>query len=232
MGRFIEGADRRQATLLPDTIDDYVGEENPVRVVDAFVEMLDLAALGFDGVDPRRDRAPELPSGDDAQDLRLRLSQPGAVLAAARARVRAQPGADLAHGPPGARLQDDRRFPTRQRPRHPQGLPAVRRALPRSGSPRRRLVAIDGSKFKAVNATKNFTPRSSSAGWARSTPRSTAIWPSSTAPTRCVAQDRLHADRRSASEACIKKLAHTAKRRARWQPSSSDGQHRRDARSR
>lgn len=52
MGRFIEGADRRQTTLLPDTIDDYVGEENPVRVIDAFVEMLDLAALGLEGVIP------------------------------------------------------------------------------------------------------------------------------------------------------------------------------------
>lgn len=50
MGRFIEGADRRQATLLPDTIEDYVGDENPVRVIDAFVDMLDLAAVGFDGV--------------------------------------------------------------------------------------------------------------------------------------------------------------------------------------
>lgn len=42
MGRFIEGADRRQSTLLPEAIDDYVGEENPVRVVDVFVDALDL----------------------------------------------------------------------------------------------------------------------------------------------------------------------------------------------
>jgi hypothetical protein len=33
MGRFIEGADRRQATLLPETLEDYVGEDNPVRVM-------------------------------------------------------------------------------------------------------------------------------------------------------------------------------------------------------
>jgi transposase len=52
MGRFIEGADRGQATLLPEAIDDYVGDENPVRVVDAFVEALDLAILGFEGVIP------------------------------------------------------------------------------------------------------------------------------------------------------------------------------------
>jgi transposase len=48
----IEGPDRTQATLLPEAIDDYVGEENSVRVVDAFVDALDLAGLGFDGVIP------------------------------------------------------------------------------------------------------------------------------------------------------------------------------------
>jgi len=58
MGRFIEGSDRRQATLLPDTVEDYVGEENPVRVIDAFVEMLDLAVLGFDGIIPEETGRP------------------------------------------------------------------------------------------------------------------------------------------------------------------------------
>lgn len=48
MKRFIEGFDRSQTTLLPDCVDDYVGEDNPVRAIDAFVDMLDLASLGFD----------------------------------------------------------------------------------------------------------------------------------------------------------------------------------------
>ena len=48
MKRFIEGLDRRQSTLLPDCIDDYVAEDNPVRAIDAFIDMLDLGALGFD----------------------------------------------------------------------------------------------------------------------------------------------------------------------------------------
>jgi hypothetical protein len=52
MARFIEGADRRQVALLPESLDDYVGADNPVRVVDAFVDALDLAKLGFDGVAP------------------------------------------------------------------------------------------------------------------------------------------------------------------------------------
>jgi hypothetical protein len=46
--RFIEGLVRSQTTLLPDCVDDYVEEENPARAVDAFVDMLDLAAFGFD----------------------------------------------------------------------------------------------------------------------------------------------------------------------------------------
>src|SRR6201996_9221607 len=47
MGRFIEGFDRRQPLLLPDCVDDYVGEDNTVRVIDVFIDELDLQALGF-----------------------------------------------------------------------------------------------------------------------------------------------------------------------------------------
>ena len=49
MGRFIEGSERRQRLLLPDCIDDYVAEDSPVRVVDMFVDELDLSGLGFEG---------------------------------------------------------------------------------------------------------------------------------------------------------------------------------------
>src|SRR5271167_2835172 len=52
MNRFIEGEDRRQATLLPDSLEDYVTDDNPVRVVDVFIAELDLAAMGFAGVAP------------------------------------------------------------------------------------------------------------------------------------------------------------------------------------
>ncbi len=80
MTRFIEGLDRSQSTLLPECIDDYVGEYNPVRAIDAFVDMLDLAALGFD-VEPEATGRPGYSPGDDAQTLPLRLSKPGAVIA-------------------------------------------------------------------------------------------------------------------------------------------------------
>src|SRR5579864_6622148 len=52
MRRFIKEADRGQSTLLPECLDDFIDEGNPVRVIDVFVDALDLAELGFDGVDP------------------------------------------------------------------------------------------------------------------------------------------------------------------------------------
>lgn len=48
MTRYIQGSDRSQVTLLPECLDDFIGEDNPVRVVDVFVDELDLAELGFE----------------------------------------------------------------------------------------------------------------------------------------------------------------------------------------
>lgn len=52
MKRFIEGQDRAQSTLLPECVDDWVAEDNPVRAIDVFVDGLDLTELGFAGVTP------------------------------------------------------------------------------------------------------------------------------------------------------------------------------------
>src|SRR3954451_16197933 len=52
MHRFIEGEDRMQPALLPHCLEDYVDEENPVRVIEAFIDELDLAALDFSGMTP------------------------------------------------------------------------------------------------------------------------------------------------------------------------------------
>ena len=52
MKRFVEGADRGQSTLFPECLEDWIGEDNPVRVIDVFVDELDLAELEFGGVDP------------------------------------------------------------------------------------------------------------------------------------------------------------------------------------
>ncbi len=51
MKRFIQGEGRAQRILLPECMDDYVAEANPVRVVDVFIDELDLGKLGFEGVD-------------------------------------------------------------------------------------------------------------------------------------------------------------------------------------
>ena len=64
MKRFIESQDRRQATLLPDSLEDYVTDDNPVRVIDVFIDELDLAAMGFAGVAP------------EARDGRLIIQRP------------------------------------------------------------------------------------------------------------------------------------------------------------
>jgi transposase len=58
MKRFIEGGDRGQGTLLPELLDDYVAENNPVRVVDVFVDELDLGKLGFERVQPAKTGRP------------------------------------------------------------------------------------------------------------------------------------------------------------------------------
>ena len=52
MKRFIQGEHRGQGTLLPESLDDYVSDTNPVRVVDVFVDELDLVNLGFEGAIP------------------------------------------------------------------------------------------------------------------------------------------------------------------------------------
>lgn len=58
MKRFIEGEDRSQSTLFPERLDDYIGEDNPVRIVDVFVDELDLARLGFEGAAPEATSRP------------------------------------------------------------------------------------------------------------------------------------------------------------------------------
>src|ERR1700733_364739 len=58
MKRFVEGKDRTQGVLLPEFLDDYVAEDNPVRAIDVFVDELDLRGLGFEGVVPEETGRP------------------------------------------------------------------------------------------------------------------------------------------------------------------------------
>ena len=85
MTRFVQAADRHQVALLPDCLDDYVTQDNPTRVVDAFVDELDLAALGFAGVTPAATGRPGYHpatllklylGGERTQTLRLEAAVP------------------------------------------------------------------------------------------------------------------------------------------------------------
>ena len=64
MKRFVEGADRGQSTLFPECLEDWIDQDNPVRVIDVFVDELDLSELGFGVVDPKATGRPSYhPSG-------------------------------------------------------------------------------------------------------------------------------------------------------------------------
>ena len=52
MPRYVEGQDRTQSVLFPERLDDLIDEDNPVRVIDVFVDELDLRNLGFEGAEP------------------------------------------------------------------------------------------------------------------------------------------------------------------------------------
>jgi transposase len=60
MKRFVEGTDRAQSTLFPECLEDWIDENNPVQVVDAFVEELDLEELEFDGLLLRQPAVPRI----------------------------------------------------------------------------------------------------------------------------------------------------------------------------
>ena len=78
MARYVEGWDRRQSFLLPECVDDYVDENNPVRVIEAFVGQLDLAALGFGRAVPADTGRPGDPG--DMPSVRAAVPKAGPIL--------------------------------------------------------------------------------------------------------------------------------------------------------
>ena len=116
----ITGTDRAQVFLLPDTVDDYVGPDNPVRFIDAFVDSLDLAGAGFERAEPKETGRPGYDPSDLLKLPHLRVSEPGAIQPSAGGGNPPQPGGDLAVAPPAAELQDPCGFPARE----PGGVPA------------------------------------------------------------------------------------------------------------
>ena len=159
MRRFIEGEGRHQVTLLPECLDDYIGEDNPVRVVDMFVDELDLAELGFGGVAPA---ATGRPSYHPSVLLKIYIyGYLNRIQSSRRLEREAQRNVELMWLT--GRLAPD--FKTIADFRHDNGK-GIRNVCKRFVDMCRQLnlfsqaiVAIDGSKFKAVNnRDKNFTP--------------------------------------------------------------------------
>jgi transposase len=156
--RIVEGRDRRQGVLLPEYLDDYVSEENPVRVVEAFIDELDLAALGFAGVMPE---STGRPAYHPAVLLKIYLyGYLNQVQSSRRLEREAQRNIELMWLV-GCLAPD---FKTIADVRKNNGE-AIRAVCGQFIELCRRLklftlavVAIDGSKFKAVNnRDKNFT---------------------------------------------------------------------------
>jgi transposase len=159
MSRFIEGEDRNQATLLPEYLDDYIAEDNPVRAVDAFVEELDLRQLGFAGADPA---STGRPAYHPAVLLKLYIyGYLNRIASSRRLEREAQRNVELMWLT--GRLAPD--FKTIADFRHDNGE-GIRNVCRRFVQLCRDLklftqaiVAIDSSKFKAVNSRdRNFTP--------------------------------------------------------------------------
>jgi len=159
MKRFIEGADRDQSTLFPERLDDFIAENNPVRVVEAFVEALDLSALGFASVNPH---ATGRPAYHPSVLLKLYIyGYLNRINSSRRLERETQRNVELMWLI--ERLSPD--FKTIADFRKDNGK-AIRSVCREFVMLCRRLdlfteaiVAIDGSKFKAVNnRDMNFTP--------------------------------------------------------------------------
>jgi transposase len=158
MRRFVEGVDRGQSTLFPELLDDWVDEDNPVRVVDVFVDGLDLAGLGFDGVDPE---ATGRPSYHPSVLLKLYIYGYLNRVQSSR-RLEREAGRNVEVMWLTGRLAPDHKTIADFRKDNGVALCKVCARFVElcrgMGLLKTASVAIDGSKFKAVNnRDKNFT---------------------------------------------------------------------------
>jgi len=161
MKRFIEGENRFQSTLFPESLEDYIAADNPVRVIDAFVNGLDLKRLGFDRAEPS---ATGRPAYEPAVMLKIYVY--GYLNRLTTTRVLEQEthrNVDLIWLT-GRLMPDHKTIGEFRR----NNRKAIRRVCADFVGICRDLklfeqviVAIDGSKFKAVNSRdKNFTRKS------------------------------------------------------------------------
>jgi transposase len=158
MGRFVEGLDRTQMTLFPECLDDWIDEDNPVRVIDAFVDSIELGELGFDGVVPE---ATGRPAYHPAVLLKLYIDGYLNRVQSSR-RLEREAGRNVeVMWLMGRRVPDHKTIADFRK----DNGSAIRQVCTRFVGLCREMgllaaasVAIDGSKFKAVNnRDRNFT---------------------------------------------------------------------------
>lgn len=158
MKRFIQGEHRGQGTLLPESLDDYVSDTNPVRVVDVFVDELDLVTLGFEGAIPADTGRPAY---HPAILLKIYIyGYLNRIQSSRRLEREAQRNVELMWLT--GRLMPDFKTIANFRKDNTKAIRGVCRQFvvlcQQLGLFGENLVAIDGSKFKAVNnRDRNFT---------------------------------------------------------------------------
>lgn len=149
---YVEGLDREQGTLLPNRVADYVNEDNPVRVIDAFVDSLDMRKLGFKKAKPAETGRPAY----DPKDL-TKLYMYGYFNKVRSSRkLMTECGRNLEVIYLLRGLQPDFRTIANFRRDNPKALREVFREFVRLcdklGLYRKKLLAVDGSKFRAHNS--------------------------------------------------------------------------------
>ena len=159
MSRFIEGEPRTQSLLFPERLDDWIADDNPVRAVDAFVDELDLAELGFEGAEPA---ATGRPAYHPAILLKIYIyGYLNRIPSSRRLEREAQRNVELMWLT--GRLAPDFKTLADFRRNNGTGIRNVCRRFVLLCRDLRlftqAIVAIDSSKFKAVNSRdRNFTP--------------------------------------------------------------------------
>jgi len=158
MKRFIQGENRTQGILLPECLEDYVTEANPVRVVDVFVDELDLGKLGFEGVDPA---VTGRPAYHPSVLLKLYIyGYLNRIQSSRRLETEAKRNVELMWLT--GRLKPDFKTIANFRKDNGKAIRGVCRQFVvlcrQLGLLTEAVVAIDGAKFKAVNnRDRNFT---------------------------------------------------------------------------
>src|SRR6202162_5140494 len=160
MRRFVEGTDRGQSALFPECLGDWIGEDTPVRVIDVFVDELDLNELGFEGVEPE---VTGRPAYHPASLLKIYIyGYLNRIQSSRRLERETQRNVELIWLT--GRLMPDFKTIADFRKDNDKAIRGVCRefiVLCRELNLfSEAIVAIDGSKFKAVNnRDKNFTDR-------------------------------------------------------------------------